>query len=408
MHILLVIDNFPPEANASAIRAQAHARQWVQAGHTVTVLTCCPNFPKGQVYPNYRNRFYTRETIDGIQVVRVKTYITENKGVFKRIVDYMSFGCSAAFFGLFIKKPDVIIGSSPQPFAACAAWFLAKCKRVPFVFEVRDLWPQSILDLQAMKPGMLLTLFERVMHFLYKRAALVICVTEGIRARLIEMKVQPDKIKVIYNGASPTTLQPSCTRTEILERFQLPDKILIGHVGSLSNVYALKTILQAAKILQSNPRIHFVIMGAGIQADLIAGLAASCSNVSLLPPGSHIDAVNVCNALNYCVISHCVISRGKFGILKDALPTRMFEAMALRKPIFLGTEGESYRWVIEYAQAGVYFEPENPQDLARVINVTLSDPLCQPYGENGYQCFKEHFDRDKLALQMLNYLKDCR
>ena len=170
MHILFLTDNFPPEVNAPASRTHEHCREWVKAGHQVTVITTAPNFPTGRVFAGFRNRLYAREELDGIQVVRVWTYITANEGFLKRSLDYISFAVAAVLAGLFTRRFDVVVGTSPQFFTACAAWFLGFLRRRPFVFELRDLWPESIRAVGVMKSGRVLDLLEKVELFLYRRS----------------------------------------------------------------------------------------------------------------------------------------------------------------------------------------------------------------------------------------------
>ena len=162
MNILFLTDNFPPETNAPATRTHEHARQWVAAGHQVTVLTNVPNFPTGRVFPGYRNKLWQREAMDGIRVVRVWTYVTANEGFFRRSLDYFSFGASSVIGGLFLPTPDVIVATSPQIFTALGACILAWIKRRPFVFELRDLWPDSIVAVGAMREGPLLRMLRRL------------------------------------------------------------------------------------------------------------------------------------------------------------------------------------------------------------------------------------------------------
>ena len=142
MHILFLTDNFPPEVNAPASRTFEHCREWVRAGHKVTVITGVPNFPRGKVYEGYSNRLWQRETMEGIQVIRVWTYITANAGFAKRILDYQSFMVAATLAAPLVHKVDVVVGTSPQFFTVCAAYVISRFKRIPFVFELRDLWPE--------------------------------------------------------------------------------------------------------------------------------------------------------------------------------------------------------------------------------------------------------------------------
>jgi len=186
MRILFLSDNFPPESNAPATRLYEHAVHWVRAGHHVTVLTCAPNFPEGKVFPEYRNRWYVVEEVDGIRVVRVKTYITANEGFLKRTLDYMSFMVTAFIVGLFQKRPDVIVATSPQLFAALGAWMLAAVRRRPFIFELRDLWPASIVAVGALQNIRIVLWLEKLELFLYRQGTSVVSVTNAFKANLTE------------------------------------------------------------------------------------------------------------------------------------------------------------------------------------------------------------------------------
>lgn len=185
MKILFLTDNFPPEVNAPASRTFGHCKEWVKAGEQVTVITCVPNYPQGKVYDGYKNKLYQKETIDGINVIRVFSYITQNKGVIKRTLDYMSYAFSAFLVGLF-QKCDVIIATSPQFFTALAGRRLAFIKRKPWIMEVRDLWPESIKTVGAMKDNMFIHYFEYQEKRCYKKANRIVAVTDSFKTAIIQ------------------------------------------------------------------------------------------------------------------------------------------------------------------------------------------------------------------------------
>ena len=184
MHILFLTDNFPPEGNAPASRTFEHTREWVKRGHSVTVITCAPNFPEGKVFNGYKNKWLLREKIEGIKVWRVKTYISANEGFFRRALDFLSFMITSFFFGLFTRNVDLVIGTSPQFFTVVSAWALAKLKRVPFVFELRDIWPASITAVGAMGNTWIISVLESLEMFFYRQAELIITVTNSFKAEL--------------------------------------------------------------------------------------------------------------------------------------------------------------------------------------------------------------------------------
>lgn len=174
MKVLFLTDNFPPEVNAPATRTYEHCREWVKQGADVTVITGAPNFPTGKVYEGYRNKFSQKEVVDGIKVHRVWTYMTANKGILRRTLDYMSFGLSAFFAGLF-EKYDVIIGTSPHLFTALSAKRLSVFKRKPWIMEVRDIWPESIKTVGAVHDGAIIKYFERKEKQCYRSAKKIVC-----------------------------------------------------------------------------------------------------------------------------------------------------------------------------------------------------------------------------------------
>ena len=184
MNILVLTENFPPETNAAATRVYERACYWVRWGHSVTVVTCAPNFPDGVLFEGYRNRWHQSESMDGIRVVRVKTFISPNRGVVRRSLDFLSFGISGLVAALFEPRPDVVIGNSPQLFAAAAGYGVGALRRVPFVFEVADLWPASIIAVGAVKRARPLMLLEKLELYLYRRAAIVVALTAAHQGQI--------------------------------------------------------------------------------------------------------------------------------------------------------------------------------------------------------------------------------
>jgi len=263
MHILFLTDNFPPERNAPAIRVYESASYWVRWGHQVTVLTCAPNFPEGRVYEGYRNCWYQVEIMDGIRVVRVKTFITQNEGVLLRTLDYLSFMVASFFTGLLQARPDVVVATSPQFFTAVSGWALAAVRRLPFVFELRDLWPASISAVGAMRENVALRWLERLELFLYHRAAKVVAVTAAFKNDLIARGVPGDKVDVVFNGVDLERYTPRSRDTTLIKQLGLEGCFVVGYLGTHGMAHALDRVLDAAKLLQGIPSIRFLFVGAG-------------------------------------------------------------------------------------------------------------------------------------------------
>ena len=208
MHILFLTDNFPPEVNAPASRTFEHSREWVKNGHKVTVITCVPNFPSGRLFKGYKNKLFQSEIIEGIRVIRVWTYIAANIGVFRRSLDHMSFMVAAVSASVFLRKPDVIIGTSPQFFTVCAAYMVSLFKKVPWVFELRDLWPKSIRVIGLIQNNLIIRILRRIEHFLYRNAIAIISVTYGFKSILIRQGIRDKKIFVVTNGVDLKHFRP--------------------------------------------------------------------------------------------------------------------------------------------------------------------------------------------------------
>ncbi|MBV9521891.1 MAG: glycosyltransferase family 4 protein, partial [Alphaproteobacteria bacterium] len=201
MHILFLTENFPPETNAAATRVHERAVYWVRWGHRVTVITSAPNFPQGRLFPGYKNHWHRRARIDGIDVVRVKTFIARNEGVGLRALDFLSFMASGYLAGLIEHRPDVVIATSPQFLTAVAGWLLGATRRIPFVFELGDLWPRSILAVGALRSRAAIAALEWIELFLYRRARAIIALTQAYKDDLVGRGILADKIRVIRNGA---------------------------------------------------------------------------------------------------------------------------------------------------------------------------------------------------------------
>jgi len=265
MKLLFLTDNFPPEVNAPATRTYEHCREWVKSGADVTIITCAPNFPKGKVFNGYKNKILQKETIDGIKVIRVWSYMAANKGFFKRSLDFVSYSISAFIVGLFIKT-DIIIATSPQFFTAISGRKLSFWKRKPWIMEVRDLWPESIKNVDAINDGAVIRYLEKEEKKCYKRAKSIVTVTDTFKKVIIEKGIDPDKFAVIKNGSNLDLFQPQEKPEDLLEELNLKNKFIIGYIGTHGMAHKLDFILQTA-IQINDPSIHFLFIGDGAEKE---------------------------------------------------------------------------------------------------------------------------------------------
>ncbi len=407
MQILFLTDNFPPEVNAPASRTFEHCREWVKAGHEVTVITGAPNFPRGRVFDGYRNRLWQEETLAGIRVVRVWTYITANEGFARRILDYLSYMVTSFLASLFVRRVDIVVGTSPQFFTACAACVSAWCKRVPWVFELRDIWPESIRVVGAMGDSKLLDLLEKLELFLYRNAGAVVAVTHAFRDNLVRRGIPSEKIHVVTNGVDTSHFVPRPKDEALLMNLGLEGKFVAGYIGTHGMAHALDTILSAARILQDAPdrdRYRVLLLGDGAtKASLLARAKDEQLNNILF-----IDSVPKDQVVRYwSLLDASIIHLKKDPLFTTVIPSKMFECMGMGIPILHGVEGES-AGIVTFEDVGLLFEPQNPYALVRAIRSLAHDEeLQQRLKSNGPNSAKR-YDRTVLAGQMLQVLADLR
>ncbi len=372
MRILFLSDNFPPETNAAASRVFERACYWVRWGHAVTIITCAPNFPDGKVYAGYRNDWYTKTIVDGMTVVRVKTFLAPNRGRFFRTIDFLSYIVPAFVAALRESRPDVVVATSPQFFVAVTGWLVAAVRRVPFVFELSDLWPASIVAVGAMRNGLLLRIVEHIELFLYHRAARVVALTQAFKENLVSRGVPSAKVVVIQNGVDTARYIPR-PRDDILgQSLQLlPHFFVVGYIGTHGMAHALEHVLLAAEALADTPHVRFLFVGAGAERDALIAEAErrGLSNTIFV---SAQPKEEIPRYWSLCTIA--LIHLRNAPIFSSVLPSKMFEAMAMGLPLLLAApRGEAQR-LIESDGVGSTVPPEDPEALAAAIRAYAADP----------------------------------
>lgn len=404
MKILFLTDNFPPEVNAPASRTFEHCREWIRAGHQVTVVTCAPNFPKGKVYPGYRNRLWQREVMQEIEVIRVWSYITANDGFVKRVLDYQSYMLSATVASLFVRDVDLVVGTSPQFFTACAAFCVGAYKRVPYVFELRDLWPESIKAVGAMKDSLAIRLLERLELFLYRKAARVVSVTHSFRRNLVERGIDAEKISVITNGVDISRFRPQPKDAELVEGLGLEGKFVAGYIGTHGMAHGLETILAAADTLRSRPDgdvFRFLFLGDGARKPELVRRAQEMELDNVL----FLDSVPKEDVVRYwSLLDASVIHLKRSELFLTVIPSKLFECMGMGIPVLHGVAGESAE-IVEREGVGMVFEPEDSAALVERLLELRGDE--GRYREMQAKCLggAQRYDRAELARQMLRDLE---
>lgn len=403
MHILFLTDNFPPETNAPASRTYEHARQWVSEGHRVTIVTCAPNFPTGRVYEGYRNRLWHRETIDGIDVVRVWSFISANEGFALRVLDFVSFMAAAMVAGLFVRKPDIVVATSPQFFTLIAGNWIRFWRRIPWVLELRDIWPESIKAVGAMKQSAIIRFLERVEMGLYRRADRIVVVARSFAEILAARGIDPGKIDIVTNGVDLSRFLPRRS-DDLRRRLGWSGRFVVGYIGTHGMAHALETILDAAEQMEADgrtPDVLLAFIGDGARKDALRQEAErrGLANVQFLPSVPKEDVAEHWGALDATVV-HLRAT----DLFRSVIPSKIFEAMAMGVPILMGVEGEARDIVLD-ARAGLAFAPESAQGLADAIRALRADQALRRDMSTCAVSAAPRFDRRNLAREFLDIMK---
>jgi glycosyltransferase involved in cell wall biosynthesis len=409
--ILYVSQYFPPEMGAPAARAAELSRHWARMGHDVTVLTGFPNHPTGVVPEDWRSRLrrlhYT-ETVDGVRIVRTWLWPLPNRKAHERIRNYASFCVSAAVSGLALPKPDVVIATSPQLLCALSGWWLAWWKRVPFVFEVRDLWPESLAAVGAGSEGTLLhRTLGAIAGFLYRRADRIVVVSPAFKDHLIRhWDVPAAKISIVENGVETDLFRLDPAAIEVRKQLQLEDRFLICYIGTMGNAHGLETLIAAADELQTaRPNAMFLLIGEGAEKERIVELAAArgLTNIRFLgqQPRGQIPAYVSAGDL-------CLVMLRKTELFKTVIPTKLLEYMACERPVIVAVDGQA-RQIAEEAGAGIFVEPENSKTLVKAILDLAEDAKRRrQMGASGRQYVVNKFSREKTARAYITVLESLR
>ena len=400
MHILFLTDNFPPEGNAPATRTIEHASRWVESGHQVTVITGFPNFPEGKVFEGFKNRWYQTEDVLGIKVIRVKTYITANVGFAKRILDYLSFMVSGFFAGLFVKKPDVVVATSPQFFTAVAGWALAGLRRKPFVFELRDIWPASITAVGAMKKSKLISVLEKLELFLYRRATRIVSVTQSFKDELIQRGIDGEKIDIVLNGVDLTKYAKQTQKdADFADTYELNSKFVAGYVGTHGMAHGLEHIVRAASLIQDQSDIRIVFAGGGAAREKLEKKVdqMGLKNVVLIP---RVAKEEMSRLWSLCDVS--LVNLRNADLFKTVIPSKIFESMGMGIPMIVSMPQGEATEIVSNAGAGLIIKAEAHEELAQAIIKLRDDKKLLGDLSTGALSAAQNFSREKLAADALH------
>lgn len=393
---------------APAARAAELARHWTEAGHQVTILTGFPNHPTGVVPAEYRSRFrrvVAREQVDGVDVARTWLLPLPNRRAHERILNYSSFAASAALRGMFLPRPDVVIATSPQLLVGLSGYWLAWAKVVPFIFEVRDLWPESLAAVgMGKKNSMMQRAIGTIAGFLYQRSNHIVVVSPAFKEHLInQWQIQASKISVVVNGVETKLFSPEAVHENRRQKLGLGQKFVVGYIGTLGMAHGLQTMIHAAVELQRREaEVVFLVVGEGAEK---AQLMRSANDLGLrnimfveqqkrekIP-----EFINACDA--------CLVLLKRAEVFETVIPTKMLEFMSCGRPVILGVEGQA-RQIVEQARAGVCIEPENTTALVdAIIRLRADEGARKQMGWNGRHHIVSQYSRQGTAEGYISVLE---
>ena len=406
MKILFLTQYYPPEVGAPQNRLHELAIRMIKAGCTVDVLTAMPNYPSMEIHQGYKGRWYLEEEIDGVDVKRAAIFVTKDKGIVKRLLNYFSFVFTSLIVGLFKvnKKYDAILVESPPLFLGISAYLLSRIKRTKLIFNVSDLWPESAEKLDLVRNKTALNLAYKLEAFLYKQSTLVTGQTQGI-VKDIKERFPNTSVFWLPNGVDIQLFDSSKYEFGIWRKkvgYQANDVVLL-YAGILGHAQGLEVILKAAELVKEEKHIHFAFLGSGPEKDNLLALKEEfgLENVRFhdLVPKSEIPQI-------VRDVDFALVPLKKLPLFLGAIPSKIFENLAMKTPIILGVDGEARELFIEEGDAGFYFEPENDKELAKIVKqIASNSTLAAEKAENARKYVSYKFDRQKIADRFLKELK---
>ena len=404
MRIAYYSHYFTPEIGAPSARIHDLARQWLALGHEVEVVTCFPNHPTGKLYPGYKPGLRMREMVDGIEVYRNWTYVTPNKGFLKKTIGHVSFWPSALLLSnRRLPKPDVAIGTSPTLFAAMAALAFSRRRGIPFVMEVRDLWPAVFVDLGVLRNRTLIRLLEKWELAMYRRATAVVTVTESFRHNLIARGVPAGKVFTVLNGADVDFWQPAEPDPKMRDRLAPEGSFIVLYIGAHGISHALGSILDAAAMLRDAPGIRFLFVGEGAEKVGLIRKAkeARLTNVQFLDPVDK-EAVRK----YYAMADVCLVPLRNVALFDAFIPSKMFEIMAMARPTVASVRGEAAD-ILRSSGGALVVEPEDSEAVARAIRFLHEHPEeARTMGQKARNFVVNNYSRQSLAACYLKILQE--
>ncbi|MFA7082205.1 MAG: glycosyltransferase family 4 protein [Bacteroidales bacterium] len=407
MKLIILTQYFPPEVGAPQNRLYELALRLKSKGIDITVLTAMPNYPQMVVHKEYKGKCYKYEEIQGLKVHRSWIYVSKSKSIIPRLLNYFSFVFSSLFFGLFkLKKHDILLVESPPLFLGITAYLLSRAKKAKMIFNVSDLWPESAEKLEIINNKTMLSMATKLEEFCYRKSALITGQTQGI-VRNIKTRFPNKHVYWLKNGVDIKFYDVNKSSKEEnawrKAKGYSDNDFILFYGGIIGHAQGLEIILNAAKNLEHKTDIKFVMLGSGPEKQRLVALKEELNLKNLV----FYDAVPKAKMQEIITdINATIVPLKRLDLFKGAIPSKIFENLALKKPIILGLEGEAKELFIDEGNCGLAFEPENTEDLIKQILVLYNNPeLSKQFGENGLIYASENFNRDMIAEELYEELK---
>ncbi len=404
MKILVLTDRFGPEVTAPSVRIQDHAKVWLEHGHEVTVVTCVPNFPQGEVFDGYQNRIYQEEIVDGIRVLRVWSYIAPNRGFLRRTLDYVSYMISATLQCVRYPEFDVILATSPPLFTAVAGYLVGLLRRRPWVFEIRDLWPASIEAVGASTGG-LMPLLKRLELFLYRKSDRIISLTNSFKSDLVERGIPGEKNDVITNSVDLARFNNDNVVPGARSLLGIDEEVfLAGYIGTIGMAHGLTIVLEAADLYREEPDVQFLLLGEGAERK---GLEAEAKRLNLTNLHFRDFVPHEEMPSYFSALDASLVHLRPAPLFETVIPSKIFEAMAMGVPILMGVAGEAAE-IVEAEGCGVCFKPGDPHSLVVAIESLIADKeLRKRMSNRGREAAKTRYSRAPNAEAVIRSLEQA-